>query len=106
MQPQGHVQVLVNMLDFKMNVQQAGDLARVRHVGSATPRGEAAKGVGVVEVETGIDDAVIKELEKRGHVVRRSVGGFGGYQGILIDHENGVLRGATEPRKDGIAVGY
>ncbi|MCS5631028.1 MAG: gamma-glutamyltransferase [Pirellulaceae bacterium] len=106
MQPQGHVQVLVNILDFKMNVQQAGDLARVRHVGSATPRGEAAKGVGVVQVETGIDDAVIKELEKRGHVVLRSVGGFGGYQGILIDHENGVLRGATEPRKDGIAVGY
>jgi gamma-glutamyltranspeptidase/glutathione hydrolase len=106
MQPQGHVQILVNILDFKMNVQQAGDLARVRHVGSATPRGEAAKGAGVMEVETGIDDSVIKELEKRGHVVRRSVGGFGGYQGILIDHENGVLRGATEPRKDGIAVGY
>jgi gamma-glutamyltranspeptidase/glutathione hydrolase len=59
-----------------------------------------------MEVETGIDDTVIKELEKRGHVVRRSVGGFGGYQGILIDYENGVLRGATEPRKDGIAVGY
>jgi gamma-glutamyltranspeptidase/glutathione hydrolase len=106
MQPQGHVQILVNILDFKMNVQQAGDLARVRHVGSATPRGEVAKGVGVMEVETGIDDTVIKELEKRGHVVRRSVGGFGGYQGILIDYENGVLRGATEPRKDGIAVGY
>ena len=106
MQPQGHVQILVNLLDFKMNVQQAGDLARVRHVGSATPRGEAANGVGVVEVETGIDDKVIKKLEKRGHTVRRTIGGVGGYQGIFIDHENGVLRGATEPRKDGIAVGY
>jgi len=106
MQPQGHVQILVNMLDFKMNVQQAGDLARMRHLGSATPRGEVAKGGGVIEVETGIDDKIIKELVKRGHVVRRSVGGFGGYQGIFIDHQNGVLRGASEPRKDGIAVGY
>ena len=87
-------------------MQQAGDLARMRHLGSATPRGEVAKGGGVIEVETGIDDKIIKELVKRGHVVRRSVGGFGGYQGIFIDHQNGVLRGASEPRKDGIAVGY
>ena len=106
MQPQGHVQILVNLIDFKMNVQQAGDLARIRHIGSASPRGEAAKGSGTVEVESGISDLIIKDLQQRGHTVCRSVGGFGGYQGILIDDDQGVLQGATEPRKDGAAVGY
>ena len=106
MQPQGHVQVLVNLIDFKMNVQAAGDAARVRHVGSATPTGLEASGVGVVNVESGIREAVIEELISRGHQVQRSEGGFGGYQGILIDPVNGVLHGGTESRKDGAAVGY
>ena len=106
MQPQGHVQVLVNMIDFGMNVQQAGDAARIRHLGSAQPTGKPADGSGYVHIETGISDVVAQELEKRGHRVVRSVGGFGGYQGILIDHDAGVLHGATEPRKDGAAVGY
>lgn len=106
MQPQGHVQVLVNLIDFEMNVQAAGDAARVRHVGSATPTGLEASGVGVVNVESGIREAVIDELISRGHQVQRSEGGFGGYQGILIDPVNGVLHGGTESRKDGAAVGY
>ena len=106
MQPQGHVQVLVNLIDFEMNVQAAGDAARVRHVGSATPTGLEASGVGVVNVESGIREAVIEELISRGHQVQRSEGGFGGYQGILIDPVNGVLHGGTESRKDGAAVGY
>jgi gamma-glutamyltranspeptidase/glutathione hydrolase len=106
MQPQGHVQILVNLIDFKMNVQAAGDAARVRHVGSATPTGLEASGVGVVNVESGIHEAVIEELISRGHQVQRSEGGFGGYQGILIDPVNGVLHGGTESRKDGAAVGY
>jgi len=106
MQPQGHVQVLVNIIDFGMNVQAAGDAARVRHLGSATPTGDEAAGVGVVQVESGIPEDVCQELERRGHVVRRGGGGFGGYQGIWIDWENGVLRGGTEPRKDGLAIGY
>ena len=106
MQPQGHVQILVNLLDFGMNVQQAGDLARIRHLGSSTPRGVSGDGRGIVEVESGIPDSIVEDLESRGHKVRRSVGGFGGYQGILIDHKNGVLHGATEPRKDGATVGY
>ena len=106
MQPQGHVQILVNLLDFGMNVQQAGDLARIRHLGSSTPRGVFGDGRGIVEVESGIPDSIVEDLESRGHKVRRSVGGFGGYQGILIDHKNGVLHGATEPRKDGATVGY
>ncbi|MAZ95847.1 MAG: gamma-glutamyltransferase [Planctomycetaceae bacterium] len=106
MQPQGHVQVLVNLVDFEMNVQAAGDAARVRHVGSATPTGLEAKGVGVINVESGIREAVIEELISRGHQVQRSEGGFGGYQGILIDPVNGVLHGGTESRKDGAAAGY
>lgn len=106
MQPQGHVQVLINMLDFKMNVQAAGDAARVRHLGDATPTGDPAQGVGTVAVESGVSDHVIKELQQKGHNVVRSKGEFGGYQGIMIDWEAGILRGATESRKDGIAMGY
>ena len=106
MQPQGHVQVLVNMLDFGMNVQAAGEAPRVEHVGSATPTGtpEKPKG-GTVQVEPGIPDAVVKELERRGHVVRRVAVNGGGYQGIRIA-PNGVLHGGSEYRKDGAAVGY
>ncbi len=106
MQPQGHVQVLVNIIDFGMNVQQAGDFARVRHLGSATPTGIAAAGPGTVQVETGISEQAKTELERRGHNIQLGGGGFGGYQGIWIDWKNGVLHGATEPRKDGCAIGY
>ena len=106
MQPQGHVQVLVNLIDFDMNVQAAGDAARVRHAGSATPRGEPADGVGELLMESGISQKTERQLKNRGHRVRRSRGSFGGYQGILIDWEHGVLHGASEVRKDGAAVGY
>jgi gamma-glutamyltranspeptidase/glutathione hydrolase len=106
MQPQGHVQVLVNLIDFGMNVQAAGDAARVRHLGSATPTGKPAEGGGTVAVESGISDEAIEVLHGKGHQVVRSRGGFGGYQGILVDWENGVLHGATEARKDGAALGY
>jgi gamma-glutamyltranspeptidase/glutathione hydrolase len=107
MQPQGHVQILVNMIDFGMNVQGAGDAARVRHLGSQTPTGQPmdADG-GKVAVESGISEASIKSLQERGHNVIRSPGSFGGYQGILIDEKHGVLHGGTDPRKDGAAVGY
>lgn len=107
MQPQGHVQILVNLIDFGMNVQQAGDAARVRHLGSATPTGTPMEaGGGTVAVESGIDDAVLEELRRRGHQVRREKGSFGGYQAVLIDWETGVLHGASDPRKDGCALGY
>ena len=107
MQPQGHVQVLVNIIDHKMNVQEAGDAARVRHFGSQTPTGKKMEpGGGRVAVETGVPPEIIKALQKRGHTVVRARGSFGGYQAILIDHKTGTLRGATEPRKDGAAVGY
>jgi gamma-glutamyltranspeptidase/glutathione hydrolase len=108
MQAQGHVQILVDLIDFQMNVQEAGDEARVRHDGSAEPTGSAAEpGGGRVVVEPGIPEEVVSALQKKGHRVERGRGGgFGGYQGILIDSELGVLRGATEPRKDGCAAGY
>jgi gamma-glutamyltranspeptidase/glutathione hydrolase len=107
MQPQGHVQVLINLIDFGMNVQQAGDAARIYHSGSATPTGDPMKPRGgTVAVESGISDATIDDLRRRGHQVERSKGSFGGYQAILIDWDNGTLQGGSDPRKDGCAGGY
>lgn len=107
MQPQGHVQVLVNMIDHGMDPQQAGDVARARHFGSAEPTGQPARGAGNVVVEAEISDEVVRELESRGHTVSRgSPGEFGGYQAILIDGEQGTLIGGSDPRKDGAAIGY
>jgi gamma-glutamyltranspeptidase / glutathione hydrolase len=107
MQPQGHVQLLVNMLDFGMNIQQAGEAARIEHVGSATPTGKAAAANGgTLKVEFGIPEAIVNELQKRGHAMERVKTNGGGFQGILIDPRTGVLHGGTETRKDGIAVGY
>jgi len=106
MQPQGHVQVLVNLLDFGMDIQAAGDQPRVEHIGSATPTGLAEKGVGTIEAEPGVRQEVVDELVRRGqHVVRVKKNG-GGYQGILIDWDKGVLHGASESRRDGEARGY
>jgi gamma-glutamyltranspeptidase/glutathione hydrolase len=107
MQPQGHVQVLVNLIDFGMNVQAAGDAPRVEHVGSATPTGKpAAENGGVVRAEAGIPESVVNELIERGHQVERVPVNGGGYQGILIDPTTGLLHGGSESRKDGAAVGY
>jgi gamma-glutamyltranspeptidase/glutathione hydrolase len=106
MQPQGHVQVLVNLIDFGMNVQQAGDAARFEHTGSASPTGKAEEELGgAVVLEHGIPEEIAEALRAKGHVVKRGVNG-GGYQGILIDEEHGTLHGATEARKDGVAAGY
>ena len=107
MQPQGHVQVLVNMIDFGMNPQMAGDASRLRHGGSATPTSlpEEPHG-GTLFLESGFPAEMRSSLEAMGHKLGSSTGSFGGYQGILIDHEHGTLHGATDPRKDGAAVGY
>ena len=105
MQPQGHVQVLVNLIDFGMNVQEAGEAARVQHLGSATPTGKPGnKDGGVVQAETRLPKAVLAELEKRGHWVVPVRTNGGGYQAIRIDPKTGVLHGGSEPRKDGCAV--
>jgi gamma-glutamyltranspeptidase/glutathione hydrolase len=106
MQPQGQVQVLVNLIDFGMNVQQAGEAPRLEHVGSATPTGRPADGGGTVIPEDGIAPAVLEELRRRGHQIGPAVVNRSGYQGILIDPETGVLHGGSDPRKDGCAVGY
>jgi len=107
MQPQGHVQVLVNIIDFGMNLQAAGDAARIRHYGSQTPTGKPMEpDGGAVGLETGVKREVVEELLRRGHKLYKDRGSYGGYQAIMIDPKNGVLHGATESRKDGNAVGY
>ncbi|MGK7393693.1 MAG: gamma-glutamyltransferase [Candidatus Cyclobacteriaceae bacterium M3_2C_046] len=105
MQPQGHVQVLVNMIDFGMNVQEAGDAPRVRHSGSAQPTGTAMNDGGQVHLEAGFAPDVIQELIKRGHKVVFG-GSYGGYQAIKYDATSGVYFGGSESRKDGMAAGY
>ena len=106
MQPQGQVQVLVNWIDYGMNIQMAGDAARVRHEGSATPTGvlETPPG-GIVHVESGIPQDTIDELRRMGHSVEFARRSMGGYQGILIDAARETLQGATESRNDGLALG-
>ncbi len=106
MQPQGHVQIIVNMLDFGMNLQEAGDAARVRHGGSSQPTGEKMTDGGTVYLESGYPDSLRQELESMGHAVSESKGSFGGYQAIYRDSEQGVYYGASEVRKDGHAAGY
>ncbi len=105
MQPQGHVQVLTDIIDFGMNVQEADDAARWRHYGGAEPTGEPSTGVGTVEMESGFDPTVKAELEKRGYKITGGSGNFGGYQAIMRA-PNGVYWGASEMRKDGEVVGY
>ncbi|MFO7724928.1 MAG: gamma-glutamyltransferase [Oceanipulchritudo sp.] len=105
MQPQGHVQVLVNIVDFGMNPQEAGDAPRIRHEDSSSPEGMPAKGSGVVHLEKGFDAGVTKELYFKRHKIQETLF-FGGYQGILWNDEEGVYTGATESRSDGQAVGY
>ncbi|MCK5068499.1 MAG: gamma-glutamyltransferase, partial [Bacteroidales bacterium] len=106
MQPQGHAQIVVNMIDFGMNLQEAGDAPRIRHDGSSQPTGAKMTDGGVVNLESGIPYESIRDLVEKGHSVHYSVGGYGGYQAILWDEENGVYFGASESRKDGQAAGY
>ncbi len=112
MQPQGHVQVLINMVDFGMNVQEAGDAARINHDGGRQPTepltGDARDPLGTLNVEPGIPSETVERLREMGHNVRVVSNGimFGGYQAIVRDPETGVYAGATEMRKDGQASGY
>ncbi|APW59329.1 gamma-glutamyltransferase [Paludisphaera borealis] len=106
MQAQGHVQVVCNIIDFGMDVQQAGDAPRFCHFGSSDPSGPPAQGGGSVALESEIGPEVRRALEAKGHRVLDSRGGYGGYQAIRIDLEHGVLMGGSESRKDGAAMGY
>jgi len=106
MQPQGHAQVLSNIIDFGFNLQEAGDAARFRHSPDSSAGVTRAEG-GTISLEWGVPDEVVAELERRGHAVRRAGGGgMGGYQAILIHPITGMLHGGSDPRKDGMAIGY
>ncbi len=94
MQAQGHAQVLINLVDFGMNIQEAGEAARVRHMGTS------------LAAESAVPAATREELGRRGHMIIESPGAFGGFQGILIDWRTRVLMGGSDPRKDGLAIGY
>ncbi len=107
MQPQGHVQIVVNLVDFGMNLQEAGDAPRFHHTGSSEPTGTVMTSGGVLHLESGLPVEVYRDLTKRGHRIEEvNPGTFGGYQLIHRHPETGVLAGATESRKDGMAAGY
>lgn len=94
MQPQGHVQVPLNLIDFGMNIQQAGEAPRFRHDG------------GFVSLESGIEQEARRELIERGHRILEQSDVFGGFQGILRDPATGAYHAGSDPRKDGLAIGY
>ena len=108
MQPQGHAQIVMNLIDFGMKIQEAGDAPRIHHGGSTEPVGQntAMTDGGVLNLESGFSYETIRALMKKGHRIQWSLGPFGGYQAVMKDHEFGVYRGATESRKDGQAAGY
>ncbi|MAD91388.1 MAG: gamma-glutamyltransferase [Gammaproteobacteria bacterium] len=116
MQPQGHAQIIINMIDFKMNLQEAGDAARINHNGSSQPTGKIMSDGGIIHLESSFSSKTRDELKKLGHYLGTgnsnhinttgSVGFFGGYQAIMWDKEQGVYYGASEVRKDGQASGY
>jgi len=105
-QPQGHAQIAINIIDFGMNLQEAGDAPRLHHVGSSEPTGQRMTDGGTVYLESGFEWEEIRSLIQKRHTVQWNLGGFGGYQAILYDRENGVYYGASEFRKDGQAAGY
>ncbi len=106
MQPQGHVQIICNLIDWGMNLQEAGDAARWQHNGSSDYDNPKMTDGGYVEVESGVPYESVRGLLERGHVVHIGHGGFGGYQAIGRDEKNGTYLGASESRKDGQAAGY
>ena len=103
-QPQAQAQVLINIIDFGMNLQEAGDAPRIVHSGSSQPSGSRMKNGGTVSLESAFDEKIRKELIKMGHQLEYEKGSFGGYQAIM--KKNGVYYGASESRKDGQAAGY
>ncbi len=110
LQPQAHVQIVANLVDFHMNVQQAGDAARFVHQSGSTPTGGKMTDGGTLRIEAGVSEAIIAELRKRGHTVvhgeRSYPGSYGGYQAVFRDPETGVYWGGTEMRFDGASAGY
>ena len=105
-QPMGHTQIIMNVVDFGMNIQEAGDAPRWDHTGGASPMGAVSENTGTVRVESGISYTTIRDLMGMGHRIGIARGVYGGYQAILWDDVNKVYHGASESRKDGQAAGY
>lgn len=105
-QPQGHAQIMINMIDFGMNIQEAGDAPRILHSGSSEPTGTRMTDGGSLTLEQGFEYETIRSLMRRGHRVGYTNGAYGGYQGIKYDQQNDVYYGASESRKDGQAAGF
>ncbi len=106
MQPQGHAQIVINLIDFGMNLQEAGDAPRIRHLSNQQPTGGNMLDGGELSLESGFDYKEIRQLIELGHKVIFDLGSFGGYQAIMYDDKMGVYFGASESRKDGSAMGY
>lgn len=106
MQPQGHAQIVANLIDFGMNLQEAGDAPRIRHTGSSQPTGSKMTDGGWTSIESGIPYQSIRTLLQKGHKIKYDAGGYGGYQAILFDEARKIYFGASESRKDGQAAGY
>jgi gamma-glutamyltranspeptidase/glutathione hydrolase len=105
-QPMGHTQIVMNLIDFDMNLQEAGDAPRWDHTGGASPTGRITEDSGLIRLESGIPYKTIRGLIGKGHRIGTGRGIFGGYQAILWDAQNKVYHGASESRKDGQAAGY
>ena len=103
-QPQAHAQIIINMIDFGLNLQEAGDAPRIVHSGSSQPTDEIMKDGGTLSIESGFGKTIEEELIAKGHVLQYEKGIFGGYQAIML--KDGVYYGASETRKDGQAAGY
>ncbi|HLP94255.1 MAG TPA: gamma-glutamyltransferase [Saprospiraceae bacterium] len=105
-QPLGHVQIVMNLVDFGMNIQEAGDAPRIDHQGGNSDPTGISTGAGQIQLESGYDYETIRQLMQMGHKVGYGLGGYGGYQAIRWDARRKVYFGASESRKDGGAVGY
>ncbi|MCG9970603.1 gamma-glutamyltransferase [Christiangramia crocea] len=106
MQPQGHAQIVMNLVDFGMGLQEAGDAPRIHHTGSSEPTDYKMTDGGTLQLESGFPYETVRALMHMGHNVGFTLGAFGGYQAIMYDAENKVYFGASESRKDGQAAGY
>jgi len=105
-QPMGHTQIVMNLIDFGMNLQEAGDAPRWDHTGGASPMGQTTTNTGTIRTESGIPYETIRGLMDRGHRMGTARGIYGGYQAIMWNDNNKVYHGASESRKDGQAAGY
>jgi gamma-glutamyltranspeptidase/glutathione hydrolase len=105
-EPQAQAQIVINIIDFKMNLQEAGDAPRIHHTGSSDPTGMIMTDGGILNIESGFKWEEIQKLISKGHKIQYDLGGFGGYQAIMWDEKNKVYFGASESRNDGQAAGY